>query len=278
MRPVSESLKEYARGITGGLLFSLPLLYTMEVWWTGFSVQYMHLLIYLTVTFLLLMGYNKYAGMHEGATLKDILIDSVEEIGIGFVLALLALWMLGQINFSMGLQEIMGKTIVETMSVAIGVSVGTAQLGSQVAEDEQNSRSSLRDATEGSTLARSVLAFCGSILIAGNVAPTEEVPMIAFETTPFRLVAMVVITLLLGAVILFFSNFKGGRKLDANNIVVNIIAETALTYVIAVISSTFMLWFFGRFEQVSFDAALCQVVVLSFPGMLGASAGRLLIK
>ncbi len=30
------TLQEYSRGLIGGLLFGLPLLYTMEVWWTGF--------------------------------------------------------------------------------------------------------------------------------------------------------------------------------------------------------------------------------------------------
>src|SRR5690348_9303056 len=38
-RPVTKSLQEYGRGIAGGILFSLPLLYTMEVWWAGFSVH-----------------------------------------------------------------------------------------------------------------------------------------------------------------------------------------------------------------------------------------------
>ena len=35
-RTVGESFREYGRGIAGGLLFSLPLLYTMEVWFAGF--------------------------------------------------------------------------------------------------------------------------------------------------------------------------------------------------------------------------------------------------
>ncbi len=43
--PVSNSLREYARGMAGGLMFSLPLLYTMEVWWTGFVAEPMRLLI-----------------------------------------------------------------------------------------------------------------------------------------------------------------------------------------------------------------------------------------
>ena len=38
-RPIAKSLQEYGRGIAGGMLFSLPLLYTMEVWWAGFSIH-----------------------------------------------------------------------------------------------------------------------------------------------------------------------------------------------------------------------------------------------
>src|SRR5687768_4310411 len=38
-RSITESLREYGRGVAGGLMFSLPLLYTMEVWWAGFNTS-----------------------------------------------------------------------------------------------------------------------------------------------------------------------------------------------------------------------------------------------
>jgi len=56
MRTVSQSLREYARGVAGGLLFSLPLLYTMEVWWAGFVAHPWRLALYVAGTFLLLLG------------------------------------------------------------------------------------------------------------------------------------------------------------------------------------------------------------------------------
>ena len=56
---ISNSLREYARGLAGGLMFSLPLLYTMEVWWSGFVAQPMRLLVYVTATFVLLLSYEK---------------------------------------------------------------------------------------------------------------------------------------------------------------------------------------------------------------------------
>ncbi|RYZ49375.1 MAG: DUF2391 family protein, partial [Sphingobacteriales bacterium] len=193
MRTVSESMQEYARGITGGLLFSLPLLFTMEVWWAGFSIYPFQLLIYVVVTFLLLLGYNRFAGLREDASWKEVFIDSIEEIGIGFILSFVVLWNLGQIDFaSMQSEEIMGKIIIETMTVAIGVSVGTAQLGGagEQSDGGESKADVSAEAGTSNTDGKLLLALCGSILIAGNVAPTEEIPMIAYETTPLRLLAM----------------------------------------------------------------------------------------
>ncbi len=272
MKSVSDSLKEYARGITGGLLFSLPLLYTMEVWWLGFSIQPYQLLIYIVITFLLLLGYNNYAGVHEDATWKEVVIDSIEEIGIGFILSIIVLWLLGRIDFSeMRMNEIMGKTILESMTVAIGVSVGTAQLGGEEAKDDTNDRNV-------SGIGHAVLALCGSVLIAGNVAPTEEIELIAMETTPLRLLMLVIISMLLGAVILFFSNFKKGHQLPPAKMALAVTFETFTAYIIALGSSAFMLWFFGRFNEIHYSTIIAQVIVLGLPAVLGASAGRLLIK
>src|SRR5690606_35580765 len=126
---ISETTKEYGRGLAGGLLFSLPLLYTMEVWWTGFIVNSWTMIAYLLMTFLLLLGYNRYAGMRYDAKFREVIIDSVEEMGIGLVVAATVLFLLGRITFQMPASEIIGKIVIEAMTVAIGVSVGTAQLG-----------------------------------------------------------------------------------------------------------------------------------------------------
>jgi len=56
-----------------------------------------------------------------------VAIDSVEEMGLGLLIAAFVLWLLGQITFDMTVNEILGK-IIEAMTVAIGVSIGTAQL------------------------------------------------------------------------------------------------------------------------------------------------------
>lgn len=89
-RSTKESLQEYARGAAGGLAFSLPLLYTMEVWWAGFTSHPWRLCLYVAATFLLLLGYNTYAGLRRDASFAEVAIDSVEELGLGIVVLAVA--------------------------------------------------------------------------------------------------------------------------------------------------------------------------------------------
>ena len=102
-RPVSQSLKEYARGITGGLLFSFPLLYTMEMWWAGFIASPAQLMVLVAVTYLLLLGYNRFAGMREDASWRSVFVDSVEEMGIGIALSFCVLLILNRITFTISM-------------------------------------------------------------------------------------------------------------------------------------------------------------------------------
>src|SRR5215207_1081195 len=128
-RATSDSLREYGRGVAGGLLFSLPLLYTMEVWDAGFSIPPHRQLAYLLGTFVLL------------------------------------LFVLGRLGPELRLHEVMGRIVVGALTVAIGVSVGTAQLGG----DPARRGSDERQVGLGSQIA---LAVCGAVLVAANVAPT----------------------------------------------------------------------------------------------------------
>src|SRR5690349_3923810 len=128
-RTVEQSLQEYGRGVAGGLIFSLPLLFTMEMWWIGFITHPTRLALGLAGTFLLLLGYNRFAGLRNEASFGEVVIDSIEELGLGLVISAGILWLLGRIRADMPLNEIMGQIVIEAMTVAIGVSVGTAQLG-----------------------------------------------------------------------------------------------------------------------------------------------------
>ncbi|MCC9138397.1 DUF2391 family protein [Pontibacter silvestris] len=77
-RPLRESLEEYARGIAGGLLFSFPLLYTIEVWRASFIATPFELMLLVLSTFLLHLGYNRFPGMHPGASWRSAISADVQ--------------------------------------------------------------------------------------------------------------------------------------------------------------------------------------------------------
>jgi len=275
-QPVSNSLREYARGLAGGLMFSLPLLYTMEVWWAGFVAEPLRLLFYIAAVFILLLGYNYYVGLHHDASWSEVVIDSVEEMGIGLLLAAAMLFLLGQIELDHTTYEIIGKVTVEAMTVAIGISVGTAQLGGGKESSRSGAAegSAKREVTFGGQI---VIALCGAVLFAGNIAPTDEVLMIAAESHLAKLVGLALLSLALTALILYYIEFTGSRRAGRTGGVMSVIIGTVISYAIALAVSATMLWFFGRFDG-ELLTGVSQVIVLGLSATLGASAGRLLLQ
>ena len=289
-RAPRASLEEYGRGIAGGLLFSLPLLYTMELWWAGFVAHPARLLLYVLSTFVLLLAYNRYAGLREGTSLSEVAIDSIEELGLGLVLSAFILWMLGRINFQTPPLEIMGQIIIEAMIVAIGISVGTAQLGAdtgdsgstqcsnQSADEAQKDEPENQLDEESNFLQQVVIAMCGAILIAANIGPTEEIVLIAVEASPSKLLFIALFSLALSVLILNFSGFRGAKQFVSHRGSFGIFCGAMITYAVAITASGAICWFFGRFDGASLEIISAQTIVLAFPATLGASAGRLLLQ
>lgn len=283
--PVVKSLQEYARGIIGGFLFSLPILYTMEVWWRGMVIGPSVQVVFLVITFILLLGYNRYAGLREDASWKEVIIDSVEEIGIGLMLATFFLWIIGVLDFrTMELPRIISMVVVETMTVAIGVSVGTAQLGDT--GEEEGSGMAAVDSNRAMDMKTTplpeqmILSLCASVLFAANIAPTEEVLQIAVAINPLKALLLCMVSILFSGVVLFFIAFKGSEGLQVHQEAgwKEIVPLTFMTYNVALISSAGALALFGQFEGVSFEIAVYQTVALGVASSLGATAGRLLLK
>ena len=287
-RSVTRSLQEYLRGIAGGLIFSLPLLYTMEVWWAGFTMHPLRLFIYVLTTFTLLLAYNRYAGLRCDPNPLEVAIDSVEEMGLGLLIAASFLWLIGQITVEMTVNEIVGKIIVEAMTVAIGVSVGTAQLGGG---GQQNTDSGMENessqsgsspvpflAGESDFMRQVTVALCGAILFAANVAPTEEIVVIATQIASRKLLVLALVSILLGALILFYSDFTGTQRFSQKKGIKTTIFGAIVTYAIALVASATTLWFFGRFDNMPLIICLAETVVLGLAATLGASAGRLLLQ
>ena len=270
---MSESIREYGRGIAGGLLFSIPLLYTAEVWRAGMLLSPLRQLAALALTFAVLLGYNRYAGLRPERSWSDIAFEAVEELGLGLLLATLVLLLISRITLDHHPNEIVGLVVMEGIGVAIGVSVGTAQLGARTDEDAE--AGSKRAIGFGGQL---VIAFCGAILLAANIAPTDEMLELAAETSAVKLIAVGGLSLALGGFVLFFGDFRGSRRWSRADSPGAVVRGTVITYATALAASAVLLWLFGRFDGVPASAIVGQTVVLGAAATLGASAGRLLLQ
>jgi len=253
----------------------------MEVWWAGFSAHPLHLILYVIGTFAMLLGYNYFAGIRHDANWLEVVIDSVEEMGLGVLISAIVLYILGRITFDMTPQEMVGKITIEGMTVAIGVSVGTAQLGS--GDSDTGEGASKRKRTGGGSKnvhfgGQFVIALCGAVLFAANVAPTEEIVVIATEVSSWQLLAIALISITLGSIILYRLDFTGAQRLAPEPGAIGIIIGSVINYAIALVASALILLFFGRFEGEALIVCVGQTIVLGLAATLGASAGRLLLQ
>ncbi|MGB3613310.1 MAG: DUF2391 family protein [Elainellaceae cyanobacterium] len=92
----SNEVEELIRGVAGGFLFGVPLIYTMEVWWIGSSVSPPLLLVTLAATAAVVFLMARTAGFRrtQSTDVVDAAIDTVEAIAIGLVSAALMLVLL----------------------------------------------------------------------------------------------------------------------------------------------------------------------------------------
>jgi uncharacterized membrane protein len=168
--------------------------------------------------------------------------------------------------------ESLGVIVLEGLFVAVGVSVGTAQLSSG---DADAGTPQGRHQTLWSEI---VLAVCGSVLIAANVAPTEEILILASELHTVQLLATMGLSLALAATLLYYSDFAGSGRLAGVRGSFGVIHGSAITYAAALLVSAATLWFFGRFAGHGAALNAAQSVVLGLAATLGAAAGRLLLR
>ena len=254
-------------------MFSLPMLYTMEVWWSGFLMSSLRILLLLGFTVLILLAYNTFAGVRSDETFWGVVIDSVEELGIGLLISTAVLSTLGRIEFGDAPREILGKIVVEAMLVAIGVSIGTAQLGDN---DDESGGIEGEDGEPQSILSRLSMAACGAVIVVSNIAPTEEIVVLGLECDSRHFLVMVFVSLVLASTALSFSQLMGrsgdGPRWFRYGL------GTCMTYAVTLMISALILWLFGRFDGRDFQECLDLTVVLALPGSIGASMGSLLLK
>ena len=270
----SDGNRHYAIGVArafgGALLFSLPILMTMETWQLGVSVDRLRLALLLVVELPLLAALAYYLGFEDATEWRDAVLDAFVAITVAAVLALLVLMVFGAIERGTTVSEGVGMVALQTVTGSIGALLAQSQFGG-VARDEQQLREA-GDFGEYFTMA------AGALFLSANVAPTEEVVLIAHMMSPWHALMLLAISLVLMHAFVYAVGFKGQHERTADSsFLKEFLRFTVLGYLLSVGISAYLCWTFGRFDGVALADALRMSIVLGFPAAIGAAAARLVL-
>lgn len=288
----SRELDDLVRGLSGGFLFGTPLLYTMEVWWLGSYTEPPRMLVALLTTFVAVLLLNRTAGFRRTGDirLRDAAMDSVEALAIGLVSSALVLWLLREITLSSPLDVVLGKVIFEAVPFSIGVALA-GQFLAKAENDEQPGQGNQQQAQAAAapqadahprinaTLADIGATLIGAIMIAFNIAPTDEIPMLAAAVSPPWLLAITAASLLISYGIVFEADFANQqRRRQQQGPFQHPLTETMLSYLVALLAAAFMLWFFQQLSLADpWTMWLSHTLLLGLPATIGGAAGRLAV-
>src|SRR3546814_8284359 len=95
----------YVRGVAGGLIAGLPLLYTMEVWWLGETASLLHVLVMLVFATLPVGVLVLTAGFQESRAVSvgDVVVDTSTALFLGIVTCELVLLVLPRLDLNSSL-------------------------------------------------------------------------------------------------------------------------------------------------------------------------------
>ena len=278
---------DVVRAASGGLLFGVPLLYTMEVWWVGSHTHPRQMLVVLGLLSVPLLILNTTAGFRAERDVRfvDAVVDTIESLAIGLVVTAVVLVLIQEVRVDEPIELALGKVIYEAVPFCLGIGVARHFLRGRRDglgdEDEQDgSGSTGQDGRADGRHATTPLAdlggaAVGAVFVALSIAPTDEVPMITSALSPPWVLALIAASLVSSYGIVFVAEFVGQQDRHAQEgAFQRPITETVTSYLIALAVAALLLWLFQRDAEVSLDF-LDRTIVLGFPAAIGGAAGRL---
>ena len=269
----------FARAFSGAFLFGVPLLLTMEMWWIGASLPPWKLLAFLACAFLANLGLAHISGFKEGGrTLLADAEEAVESLAVGIAGAGIVLLVLARIGPGEPLYSSVGQIALQAIPLSIGASLANAVLVAK-GQTRTGDRPAARAGAWRAALTDLGASAVGALFIAFNIAPTEEVEMLALELSAGHRVALILLSLAAAYGIVFASGFGRHEERRAQpGPFQQPATETALSYVVALSVSFTVLFLLDKVQPgVPPSDVLARTIVLAFPASIGGAAGRLAV-
>lgn len=260
---------ELARAFGGAILFALPILMTMEMWWLGFYLERSRLALLFVLNLPLLAVLSYYIGFRDTFRWQDDVVDAFVAVAVGFVTAGALLLLFSVLEWGMSPNEIVGKLAIQVVPGSLGAMLAASQLGVKEEEKEARARG------YGAEL---VFMVVGALFLTFNLAPTDEMLLISYQFTPWHALLLVAASLAVMHAFVYALEFRGQEPVPEGTPFWSVFVRfTVVGYAVALLVSLFVLWVFGRTDGMAATQIVMATTVLGFPAAVGAAAARLIL-
>jgi putative integral membrane protein (TIGR02587 family) len=269
---VRETAAAYSRGVVGGLLVGMPTLMTMEMWWGGFNIPSIRILLLVVVNFGVLLVLQHFSGLHPRKTPAAQLRAAIVAYAIGIVVSGIILFVLGVLRTDTVLGDLLRKIALQSVPVSLGASIAASEFGAPHEEAEHRLDRALLFPSVG-------IGIAGAMILGFTVGATEEPMIIGEQLTWLHATGLVVVSV---ALVLGISYGVGRRRLGIDPFdrkwLGFYLRESLVTYAAALLVAAYMLWTFGRIgADTGLAPAVHMILALSLVTVLGATAAELLV-
>jgi putative integral membrane protein (TIGR02587 family) len=216
--------------------------------------------------------------------MTQTILDALVAYAVGTCVALTVLVGIAVLRLSeTTIEEGFGKVVLQAIPAGFGAVLASSQLGipDRASENENPSDDSSKVNSHnnlGCYLRELFIMFAGAIFLAFNVAPTEEMLVVALKLTAWHAIALQIMSLIVMHAFVFVVQFRGHKKVPETSSQLSVLSRFTIPgYAIAMLVSLFCLWIFGRTDDTAFDEILMSTTVLAMPASVGAAAARLIL-
>jgi putative integral membrane protein (TIGR02587 family) len=265
------------RGSGGALIFGLPMLMTMELWFLGFYMERGRLLLLMLVNIPLLIALAHRIGFEPTFTWREAVRDAITAYALAILTSALVLMLLGVLTADMPPREWVGMIAMQSVPASIGALLGRSQFGQSEKDDDDADEDATEEISTGYAGELFLMAI-GALFLSLNVAPTEEIILISYKMTAWHGLAAVAASIAVMYGFVYAVSFRGTHQLHEHTPRWHALLRFTLPgYVVAFAISLYVLWTFGRLDDTSWTQIMMSGIVLSLPGSVGAAAARLIL-
>lgn len=278
-----DELRDLLRAASGGFLFAIPLLFTLEMWELGVTAELWQLLVFLGVALItnLALAHSRHGGFKEDTDWFATVEQAVDALAVGILGAGLVLLVVNKVGPGDPPSVLLGRILALAAPLSIGAAVAAAIFGPRGDRSRQGDEAGdgqAASATAWQAFCSDLGATClGAIFLGASIAPTDEVTRLAIELPPENQIAVIALSLLLSYMIVFVSGFSAGAHQQPGPFQ-HPITETTLAYAVSLAVALTSLLLFDRVDLQDPPAhILAMTIVLGLPTAVGGAAGRLVV-